>query len=333
MRTRQAVIAALADELENDPSVFLIGEDIAESGGAFKATEGLKSRFGADRVIDTPISETAILGVGVGAAAQGMRPVVEMMFVEFIGVALDQLTTEAAFFRYLSRGTYEVPLTVRAAVGAGMGFGCQHSQILDQWFRGNAGISVVMPSTPQSMYGLLRSAIQSNDPVVVLEHKALYGERGEVIRGSQSLIPIGQAQVLHPGTDLTVITIGGSVLNCLSALKLNNQWSIELIDLQTLIPWDKDTVIESVRKTRKLVIVEESSFSGGWGSEVVSFVISELWGLLEAPPVRITSPDAPIPYAQNLEERYLPDAQYIMDQIEYLMKTGEIPKPWWEKSE
>lgn len=330
MRTRQAVIAALEDELESDPSVFLMGEDIAESGGAFKATEGLKAKFGEKRVIDTPISETAILGAGVGAAAMGMRPVIEMMFIEFIGVALDQLTTEAAFFRYLSRGTYQIPLTIRAAAGAGLGFGCQHSQILDQWFRGNAGISVVMPSTPQSMYGLLRSAIQSNDPVVVLEHKALYGERGEVTRGTEGLVPIGKARIVQPGNDVTVIAIGRSVLTAISALQLPSQWSAELIDLQTFIPWDKDSVLKSVEKTGRLVIIEENSFAGGWGSEIISFVVAELWGQMHAPPIRITSPDAPIPYAQNLEERYLPHSEYVLEHVNYLMETGKKPKPWWE---
>lgn len=329
MRTRQAVIAALSDELESDPSVFLMGEDIG-SGGAFKATEGLMEKFGSDRVIDTPISEMAFLGAGVGAAAMGMRPVVEMMFVEFIGVALDQLTTQGAFFRYLSRGAYQVPLTIRTAAGAGLGFGCQHSQILDQWFRGNAGISVVMPSTPQSMYGLLRSAIRSNDPVVVLEHKALYGERGDVITGEAGIIPIGKANVMVSGTDVTLVGIGKTVLTAKAALEMQNSWSADIIDLQTLIPWDKETVINSVAKTGRLVVVEENSFSGGWGAEICSKVVAELWGQMLAPPLRITSPDAPIPYAQNLEERYLPNQHYVNDQVNELIKTGRCPAPWWE---
>jgi len=331
MRTRQAVIAALSDEMESDPSVFLMGEDIG-SGGPFKATEGLIEKYGANRVIDTPISEMAFLGAGVGAAAMGMRPVVEMMFIEFIGVALDQLTTQGAFFRYLSRGSYQVPLTVRASAGAGLGFGCQHSQLLDQWFRGNAGITVVVPSTPQSMYGLLRSAIRSNDPVVVLEHKALYGERSDVVTGELGIIPIGQAKVLQEGTDVTIVSIGRSVLTASAAANGQDSWSAEIIDLQTLIPWDKKTVLESVAKTRRLVVVEEGSFSGGWGSEICTEVVSELWGEMSTPPLRITSPNAPIPYAQNLEERYLPSVDYIDSQIEELICTGKCPSPWWEGS-
>ena len=329
MRTRQAVIQALNDEMESDPSVFLMGEDIG-SGGPFKATEGLIEKFGDTRVIDTPISEMAFLGAGVGAAAMGMRPVVEMMFVEFIGVALDQLTTQGAFFRYLSRGAYQVPLTIRAAAGAGLGFGCQHSQILDQWFRGNAGISLVIPSSPQSMYGLLRSAIRSNDPVVILEHKGLYGERGEVITGEAGIIPLGRARKVKEGSDVTIVAIGSTVLTAHAALESQSDWTADIIDLQTLIPWDKASVMESVEKTGRLVVVEESSYSGGWGAEICSEVVSKLWGKLKTPPHRITSPDAPIPYAQELEKRYLPTSEYVISQISELLKTGESPAAWWE---
>lgn len=330
MRTRQAVIAALSDEMELDSSVFLMGEDIGLGGGPFKATEGLFEKFGPTRVIDTPISEMAFLGAGVGAAAMGMRPVVEMMFIEFIGVALDQLTTQAAFFRYLSRGAYQVPLTIRASAGAGLGFGCQHSQLLDQWFRGNSGISVVVPSSPQSMYGLLRSAIRTNDPVVVLEHKALYGERGDVITGEAGIIPIGKAAVLKEGSDVTIVSIGRSVLTSIAAAEAQSSWSAEIIDLQTLVPWDFETVVKSVKKTGRLVVIEEGSLSGGWGSEVCTKVVSHLWGQMSTPPLRITSPDAPIPYAQNLEERYLPSVDYIGSQIQELITTGKCPAPWWE---
>ena len=329
MRTRQAVIQALSDEMESDPTVFLMGEDIG-SGGPFKATEGLIEKFGDSRVIDTPISEMAFLGAGVGAAAMGMRPVVEMMFIEFIGVALDQLTTQGAFFRYLSRGAYQVPLTIRAAAGAGLGFGCQHSQILDQWFRGNAGISLVIPSTPQSMYGLLRSAIRSNDPVVILEHKGLYGERGDVITGEAGIIPIGQARTVTEGSDVTIVAIGSTVLTAKAALESQSEWSAEIIDLQTLIPWDKSAVMKSVAKTGRLVVIEESSYSGGWGAEICSEVVTKMWGQLKTPPHRITSPDAPIPYAQELEKRYLPSSDYVVSQINELLKTGKSPAAWWE---
>ena len=329
LRQRQAVIAALEDEMNDDEKVFLMGEDIS-SGGPFKATEGLIDIFGSSRVIDTPISEMAFLGAGVGAAAKGFRPVVEMMFIEFIGVALDQLTTQGAYFRYLSRGSYQVPLTIRAAAGAGMGFGCQHSQVLDQWFRGNKAINVVMPSNPQSMYGLLRSSIQSNDPVVVLEHKALYGERGEVVRGKSGLIPLGKALKISSGDDLTIVSVGRSFLTAKTAMENQDQWSADLIDLQTMIPWDKETILNSVAKTKRLVIIEENSWSGGWGHEVANVISSELFGELKAPCLRITSPDAPIPYSANLEERYLPNVEYVQSQIKEWLVTNRLPSPWWE---
>lgn len=330
MRMRQAVIQALADEMVQDPTVILLGEDIGAAGGAFKATEGLFERFGPKRVRDTPISEMAFLGAGVGAAATGLRPVVEMMFVEFIGVALDQLTTEAASFRYLSRGGYSMPLTIRAAVGAGLGFGCQHSQMLDHWFRGTPGITVVVPSDPQGAYGLLRSAIKSNNPTVVLEHKALYGERGEVTLGEEGLIPLGKAALRSMGTDVTIIAVGRTVHTALMS-QVGAGWSADIIDLQTIQPWDQEAVLESLGRTRRLVTVEENPASAGWGADVVDAVMGELWGRLVAPPLRITAPAIPVPYAQNLEERYLPTPDYVRQQVSDLINTGRRPQPWWER--
>ncbi|WP_373070011.1 alpha-ketoacid dehydrogenase subunit beta [Gemmatimonas sp.] len=329
LRMRQAVVHALADELECDPTVILLGEDIGAAGGAFKATEGLQERFGERRVRDTPISEMGFLGASVGAAATGLRPVVEMMFVEFIGVALDQLTTQAASFRYLSRGSYAMPLTLRAAVGGGLGFGCQHSQILDHWFRGTPGIHVVMPSTPQAAYGLLRAAIRSDDPVVVLEHKALYGERGEVELGDAGIIPLGRAATVTTGTDVTIVGLGRTVHTAVAAAAGAN-WTADIIDLQTIKPWDRACVLESVSKTRRLVTVEENSAPAGWGADIVDTVVGELWGNLSAPPHRITAPHIPIPYAQSLEDRYIPNAIYVHEQVTTLLDTGRRPAPWWE---
>lgn len=328
IRYRQAINQALADELESDPTVLLLGEDIAAAGGAFKATEGLLERFGANRVRDTPISETAILGAGVGAAALGLRPVVEMMFIEFIGVALDQLTTEAASFRYLSRGAYSMPLTVRAAAGGGMGFGCQHSQMLDQWFRGTPGISVVTPSNPQDAYGLLRSAIRSDDPVVVLEHKALYGVRGEVTTGEMGVVPLGKANVVIEGSDVTLVGAGQTVHTALDAVRAAS-WTADVIDLRTVHPYDRETVLESVRKTGRLVTVEENPFGAGWGGDIVSDIIGDAWKELKAPPLRITAPPAPVPYAQELEARYLPNTNYVLEQVAALLKNDSLPQPWW----
>jgi pyruvate/2-oxoglutarate/acetoin dehydrogenase E1 component len=332
LRMRQAVIQALSDELASDPNVILIGEDIGAAGGAFKATEGLHAEFGGDRVMDTPISETAILGAAVGAAATGLRPVAEIMFIEFAGVALDQITTEAALMRYLSRGELQVPMVVRAACGAGLGFGCQHSQMLEQWFRGSPGLSVVAPSGPQSAYGLLRAAIRSNDPVIVLEHKALYGVRDEVVLGEEGIMEIGKAQIARPGTDVTIVGLAATVHTALEAAeKAGSAWNAEVIDLLTISPWDKQAVVDSVRKTKRLVVIEEGPYTGGWSSEITDHVGAELFGELVAPPLRITAPDAPIPYADALEKRWIPDADYVVEQVGELIKTGKRPQPWWNK--
>ncbi len=326
---REAVIRALADELESDPSVILMGEDIAEAGGPFKATEGLKAEFGARRVRDTPISEMGFLGAAVGAAATGLRPVVEMMFIEFIGVALDQLTTEACKFRFLSRGKLNVPLTVRASAGAGLGFGCQHSQMLDQWFRGTSGLKLAVPSDPQTAYGLLRSAIRDDDPVIILETRSLYGDRGEVTLGEAGIIPLGKGSILRSGSDVTVVALGQMVKHAAAAIQ-DGQIDAELIDLRTLIPWDRELVLESVSRTRRLVIVEESPYSGGWGTEIAAEVSRELFGQLLSPVHRITLPDTPVPYAASLESRYLPNAEVIRSQIDAYMTSGRSPEPWWK---
>jgi pyruvate/2-oxoglutarate/acetoin dehydrogenase E1 component len=328
MRMREAIIKALADELSADRSVILMGEDIAEAGGAFKATEGLKAQFGGQRVRDTPISEMGFLGAAVGAAATGLRPVVEMMFIEFIGVALDQLTTEASKFHFLSRGKLTVPLTVRASVGAGLGFGCQHSQVLDGWFRGTPGLKVAVPSNGQNAYGLLRSAIQDNNPVIVLESRSLYGDRSDVVTGDAGIVPLGKAALESTGNDLTIVSLGQLVKVCREAI-VGAGWACELIDLQTLVPWDAEAVIESVARTGRLVIVEESPWTGGWGSEISARVSSELFGQLQAPVHRITLPDTPVPFANSLERRFLPNSQYIREQIDEFLETGKSPKPWW----
>jgi len=329
MRMRQAVGAALEDELDNDPTVVVLGEDVASAGGPFKCTEGLLDKFGPRRVIDTPISEMGFLGAGVGAAMAGLRPVVEMMFIEFIGVALDELVTEAATFRYLSRGELTVPMVVRASAGAGQGFGCQHSQVLDHWFRATPGLKVVMPSSPQTAYGLLRSAIQDPDPVVVLEPRVLYAIRDEVERGPSELIPIGAANTVRRGTDVTVVTCGAMVAVALAACELVDH-DIEVIDLLSLSPIDFDTIIASTLRTGRLVTVEESPWTGGWGNDVVAGVVRETMAELRVAPHRITAPDAPVPFSQPLESKYLPSPQRVARELEELIRTGRPPAPWWE---
>jgi len=325
---RQAILRALDDALTADASVMLMGEDIAEAGGAFKVTEGLVSKHGSDRVIDTPISEMGFLGAGVGAAICGMKPVIEMMFVEFVGVALDQLTTQAATMRYLSRGQLTVPMVMRASAGAGQGFGCQHSQMLDHWFRGTPGLKVVVPSGARTAYGLLRSAIDDPDPVIVLEPRILYGEREEFDIDSDYRIPIGKAEIARVGKDLTLVTVGAMIKVALEAAELCDV-DIEIVDLLTLSPWDKAAVLSSVNSTGRMVTLEESPAGSGWGGDVVSTIVSESIDALSTPPHRITLPDAPIPYNGSLEARYLPSPKYVAEQVSYLVSNGKSPEPWW----
>lgn len=326
--TRQAVLKALDDALTDDPSVIVMGEDVAAAGGPFKVTEGLLAVHGPDRVIDTPISEMAFLGAGVGAAVCGMRPVVEMMFIEFIGVALDQLTTQAATMRFLSRGKLTVPLVVRASAGAGQGFGCQHSQMLDHWFRGTPGLKVAVTSNARTTYGLLRSAIEDPDPVVVLEPRVLYAEREEFSVDRSYRIPLGQAEIVKPGKDATLVTCGAMVRVAKAAAAACDA-DIEVIDLLTLWPWDRKTVLDSVLRTGRLVTLEEATASSGWGSDIVAAVFTEAFGKLKAPPHRITLPDAPVPYNGTLEARYLPSPAYVAEQVSALVSTNKPPLPWW----
>ena len=322
------MLRALEDAMTDDPTVIVMGEDVAVAGGPFKVTEGLLATHGPDRVIDTPISEMAFLGAGVGAAVCGLKPVIEMMFIEFIGVALDQLTTQAATMRYLSRGKLTVPMVVRASVGAGQGFGCQHSQMLDHWFRGTPGLKVVVTSNARTTYGLLRSAIEDPDPVVVLEPRVLYGEREDYTFDPTYRIPLGVAEVVRPGTDATLLACGAMVRVALAAAQQCDA-NVEVIDMLTLWPWDRATVLASVARTRRLVTVEEAPAGSGWGSSVAATVASDLFGTLKAPPHRITLPDAPVPYAGALEARFLPSAEYVAEQVDALVRTDKSPAPWW----
>lgn len=331
LRMNQAIVAALTDEMRDDPSVVVFGEDVAVAGGPFKTSDGLLDEFGPLRVRDTPISEMAFMGMAVGAAATGLRPVAEIMFIEFLGVALDQLTTEGAFFHYLSGGRLRVPMTMRASVGAGLGFGLQHSRTLEQWLMGTPGLKVVSPSDPQSAYGLLRAAVRDDNPVAVLEPRVLYASRGEVTTGMDGIISLGQARTVASGDDVTLVTLGQTTGIALDALD-RASFSADVIDLCSLVPWDRDTVVESVARTRRLVVVEQSPWSGGWGTEITSYVTAELFGDLVAPPVRITCPDVPVPFNKELEARYLPTPGEVRRQTNELIDTGQRPLAWWQRS-
>lgn len=328
MRLRQAIVAALEDEMDADPSVMIMGEDVAVAGGPFKTSEGLLEKFGPNRVRDTPISEMAFTGAGVGAAIAGLKPVVEIMFMEFLGVALDQLVTGAAKMRYLSKGAFSVPLTVRASIGSGSGFGSQHSQTLENWVTSTPGLTVATVSTPQTAYGIMRAAIQDPGPTIVLEPRALYAVRGEVQRGPAGLIPLGKAMIVRPGTALTIVAMGQTVTTSLAAVE-EAGIDAEVIDLLTIAPWDRQTVLESVAKTKRLVVVEEAPESGGWGSEIVAAVTRELFRDLAAAPFRITTPDVPVPYNRELEARFLPQGPEIARQLRHYLSTDSVPAPWW----
>lgn len=331
IRMRQAVLKALDDALAEDPTVIVMGEDVGAAGGPFKVTEGLFEKHGGDRVIDTPISEMGFMGAAVGAAVCGLKPVVEIMFVEFSGVALDQITTEAATMRYLSRGKFTVPLVVRCSAGGGQGFGCQHSQMLDHWFRGTPGLKVCVPSGSRTVYGLLRSAIDDPDPVIVLEPRVLYGDREDFDGDPSYRIPLGKAEVAREGKDVTLVAAGAMTKVALQALDTTKA-SVEVIDLLSLWPWDEEAVKKSVAKTGRLVTVEEAPAGTGWGGTIISAIMADSFGALKAPPHRITLPDAPVPYNGTLEARYLPNPEYVAAQIDALVTTGRAPQAWWKEA-
>lgn len=329
MRMNQAIALAIAEEMERDDRVVIFGEDIAQAEGPFKTSEGLLARFGPGRVRDTPISEMGFVGCAVGAAVTGLRPIVEIMFVEFLGVALDQLVTEAATMQFLSGGKLRAPLTLRASVGAGLGFGCQHSQTLERWLLGTPGLKVAVASGARTAYGLTKAAIRDDDPVVVLEPRSLYGRREDFEPNEQAIAVLGKGEVVKKGSDVTVVALGQTVASALEAAE-SSGWSGEVIDLRTIQPWDRDIVTTSVAKTGKLVTVEENQFTGGWGSDIVSYVASQCYSDLNAPPLRVTAPDVHVPYGTVLEQRYLPGPEYVGEQVSALLKTGSIPSPWWE---
>ena len=329
LRMNQAIAAGIRDEMRADPTVVVWGEDVADAGGVFKATVGLQEEFG-DRVRDTPISEMGFLGAAVGAAATGLRPVVEIMFAEFLGVALDQLVTEGALFRYLSGGEVTVPMVMRASAGAGGGFGAQHSQMLERWILGSPGIKVAVASGSLTGYGLIRAAIRANDPVVLLEPRILYGEREDIEPSDADILELGKGLRVNEGGDVTIVAAGATVRVARAAVAQAG-WDADVIDLLTLQPWDRDLVFSSVAKTGRLVVVEESPRSGGWGADIVAEVAELGYSDLKAPAVRVTTPDVPVPFAPGLEARFVPSAEEVVSQVDSLIEKGSPLAPWWER--
>lgn len=309
----QAINEALSLEMEHDGNVFILGEDVGKFGGCFGVTQGLSDRFGEDRVIDTPITESVILGTAAGAAASGLRPVAELMFVDFIGVALDQLFNQAAKMRYMFGGKAKVPMTLRMPQGAGLGAAAQHSQSLEAWFMHIPGIKVVIPSTPYDAKGLLISAIRDNNPVVFLEHKMLYGLQGDVPEESYT-VPLGKADIKREGTHVTVVATSLMVHTALEAAeKLAAEGtSVEVVDPRTLQPLDMDTIIASVKKTHRLVVVHEAVGFAGPGAEIVAQVAQHALDYLDAPILRVAAPFSPIPFTPPLEKAWIPSADSIV---------------------
>ena len=313
---RVAIRDALAEELERDPSVVVFGEDIAVSGGVFKATPGLYERFGPERVFDTPISELALAGAAYGAAVTGLRPVFEIMFGDFMGLVMDSLVNQSAKFFYISNEQGSVPLVVRSAVGGGGRFGAIHSQTHGTWFQGVPGLKIAFPSSPAEAKGLLKGAIRDDNPVIFLEHKRLYSVKGPEPEPEQEVITLGQAGVPRRGDDLTIVSVGKGVPDALAAAETlaGDGISVEVIDLRTLRPLDLDTVLDSVAATNRLLAVEEGPRTGGWATGLLGAVAER--GLHDLDDAWIVATDeTPIPYSPTLEDAFIPDAATIVDSV------------------
>lgn len=311
---RDAVARGIAQEMERDPSVVLIGEDVAKAGGVFKTTGGLLERFGPERVRDTPISEEAISGMIMGAAMNGLRPIGELMFSDFLATCWDIVANQIAKTRYMTNGQVSLPLVIRTANGGGARFGGQHSQSLENWTMAVPGLKVVAPSTPADVVGLLAASVRDPDPVVFFEHKALFASKGDVPDG-ELVDTLGTARVLRAGSDLTLVALAAMVPKALAAAdELDVEGiSAEVIDLRSLVPLDTATFLGSVAKTSHLVTVEENPRLAGWGAEIASIVAEELFWNLDGPIVRVTTPHIPLPAADELEDLAIPSVARIVE--------------------
>ena len=317
MTYRGAIAAGIAQEMTRDESVVLVGEDVGAAGGVFKLTEGLFDKFGPERVRDTPISEQAIVGAAMGAAMTGLRPIAELMFSDFFAVTWDMVANQIAKTRYMTDGQVSIPIVLRTANGAGLRFGAQHSQSIENWAMAIPGLKVVAPSTPADVVGLMAAAIRDPDPVIFCEHKALFADKGPVPDG-EHVLPLGEAVVRREGADCTIISIAAMVPRALAAadrLAADHGISAEVIDLRTLVPLDVEAILSSVEKTSRLFTVEENPRLCGWGAEIMSIVADEGFYSLDAPLVRITTPHVPLPSAAALEDAALPTVERIVDTV------------------
>jgi len=313
MMYRDALRRALDEEMRRDPLVFLMGETIAERGGSYKVTDGLLAAYGPRRVIDTPIAEASFTGMGVGAALVGCRPVVEILFVDFAMLAMDQIVNQAAKLAFISGGQARVPLVVRTQGGAGNGLAAQHSQSLEALFYHVPGLKVVMPATPRDACGLLKSAIRDDHPVVFIEHKLLYMTRGPV-PDEEYVIPLGEAEVKREGSDVTLVSWSLMTLKCLEAADAlaGEGVSVEVVDLRTLTPLDRQTILRSARKTGRVAVVHEAVKRGGVGGDIAAMLMEEAYDELDGPVLRIAGRNTPIPYNLNIERACVPSVEDIV---------------------
>jgi 2-oxoisovalerate dehydrogenase E1 component beta subunit len=308
----EAIRQGIWEEMERDERVFILGEDVGRYGGAFKVSAGMLERFGPDRVLDTPISESAIVGAAIGAAYMGMRPIAEMQFIDFISCAFDQITNFAAKSRY--RWGAGVPIVIRGPSGGGVHGGPFHSQNPEAYFIHTPGLKVVAPSTAYDAKGLIKAAIRDEDPVIYLEHKYLYRRIKEELPDGDFVVPIGKAAVRRPGRDVTVLTYGAMVYVALEAADelAKEGTDLEVIDLRSLLPLDKETVLESVRKNSKVFILHEDTRTGGIAGEIAAIICEEVFDYLDGPVLRVTAPDTPVPYSPPLEEFFLPKVSDVL---------------------
>jgi len=316
MMYREALNMALREEMQRDLLVFVIGEGIAERGGSYKVTEGLYKEFGYERVIDTPISEASFTGAAVGAAIVGTRPVVEHLFIDFTMLVLDQIINQAAKYNFMSGGKGHVPMVLRTQGGAGNGLAAQHSQSLEGIYYHIPGLKVVMPSVPYDAKGLLKSSVRDNGPVIFIEHKLLYMTKGEVPE-EEYLVPLGKADIKKAGDDITLVTYSYMTLKCLEAAQMLEKEGIrvEVVDLRTLNPMDKETVLESVRKTGRAMVVHEACKRGGVGGDIAAMIMEEAYDDLDGPVQRIAGKNTPIPYSLDLEKVSVPTVEEIIEGI------------------
>jgi pyruvate dehydrogenase E1 component beta subunit len=313
---RDALRQAIFEEMEKDPTVFIMGEGIAGRGGSYKVTEGLLKEFGSRRVVDTPLSEATFTGAAVGAALVGMRPIVEILFVDFTALVMDQLINQAAKYEFMSGGQGKVPMVLRTQGGAGNGLAGQHSQSLEALYYHIPGLKLVMPSTPYDAKGLLKAAIRDDDPVIFLEHKLLYMTTGEVPE-EEYIVRLGQAEIKRAGEDITVVTYSYMTLKCLEAAEALAQEgiSVEVVDLRTLTPLDKSTILDSVEKTGKAIVVHEAVKRGGVGGDIAAMIMEEAYDDLDAPVMRIAGKNTTIPYNLELEKACTPTVKEIVEGI------------------